>query len=135
MPIYQWKPEFSVNIQTIDAQHRQLMDTINILHEAMKKGRPENVINETCDHLAEYVGAHFAAEEELFVKYGYPRLAQHKKEHDRFRSKIEDFKKQLQAGKASLSVDLSIFLFDWLHSHVLGMDMDYKPFLNGKGVF
>ncbi len=134
MPLYAWKPEFSVNIKIIDQQHRRLVDSINNLHDAMKTAINNDVVSKIVEDLTAYADTHFITEEDFFVQYGYPKLEAHKREHDRFRAKAAEFKKQLQEGHIALSIDMSMFLFDWLNDHILKMDKAYTAFLNAKGV-
>ena len=135
MPIYLWKPEYSVKIEIIDQQHKKLLDAINVLHDAMKKGKGKEVLSEIFDKLSDYIATHFATEEEFFAKYGYPELGAHKLEHDNFIKKIEELKIRFHEGKTKSSVDLSVFLSTWFHDHMLPTDKKYAKFLNEKGVY
>jgi len=39
MNIAFWKPEYSVSVKSIDADHQKLFDLLNQLFEAMSKGQ------------------------------------------------------------------------------------------------
>lgn len=135
MPIIEWSPEFSVNIGIIDEQHKKLVDTINVLHDAMKKGRSKNAMADVFDRLTEYTTTHFATEEQYMTKFSYPDYPLHKKEHDLCISRVSTFKEKFDTGKAVLSIELIMFLVDWLHKHLLDMDKKYSKFFNDKGLF
>ncbi|HPM43296.1 MAG TPA: bacteriohemerythrin [Candidatus Omnitrophota bacterium] len=135
MPLIDWRPEFSVNIEVIDEQHKKLIDNINILHDAMKEGKAKDILSKIFDGLVEYAVNHFATEEGFFYIYDYPQAEEHKKEHDNFKAKVRDMKAKFEGGKVGLPIELSDFLRDWLQKHVLDMDRKYGPFLNDKGVF
>jgi hemerythrin-like metal-binding protein len=56
----EWQDELSVGIAGVDAQHRGLIDMINELHEAMKRGKVRlsgAILGEMV-----YAATHFAAE-------------------------------------------------------------------------
>jgi hemerythrin-like metal-binding protein len=70
----------------------------------------------------------------LFEKYGYPERAPHKDYHDKLVVRVLDFKSQFEDGRASLSMDLMVFLTGWLKDHIMKTDQAYVPFLKDKGV-
>lgn len=35
MAFINWEPKYSVNVELIDNQHKSLVETINLLHDAM----------------------------------------------------------------------------------------------------
>lgn len=134
MPIFEWKPEFSVKVKIIDEQHRKLFDTINILHDAMKQGKGRDVLTDVFNRLAEYTTTHFETEEKFMVIFSYPKYAVHKNEHDLCIAKVSEFRKGLDGGDINLAVELITFLVDWLHRHLLNMDKEYSAFFNEKGL-
>ncbi len=134
MAIFEWKPEYSVNIKIIDDQHKQLIGTINILYEAMQEGKGRDVLVEVFDRLAEYTTIHFSTEENYMVMYSYPDYILHKKEHHFCIAKVSEFKKKFDEGSINLTVELFTFLVDWLHKHLITMDQKYSKFFNEKGL-
>jgi hemerythrin-like metal-binding protein len=128
-----WNDALSVNISEIDHQHQHLIDLINILHDAMKQGRGKEVLSVTLDELARYAVEHFAAEEKLMQKYGYPEFSAHKAEHESFIKKVTDFQNGFIAGKLLLSIEILTFLRDWTINHIAETDKKYVPFLSSKG--
>lgn len=134
MPLIDWEDKFSVNIEVIDEQHKMLVNTINKLYDAMNAGSGVAMLDETFKNLAEYTTDHFATEEELMVKFGYPDYAEHKKEHDGCVLKVLEFKKRFDEGDIRLNLDLFVFLDEWLHEHLIEMDQKYKAFFSERGL-
>jgi hemerythrin len=134
MPIVAWNDDYSVQIKQIDDQHRGLIDQINMLHDAMKQRKGNEVIGSIIARLAEYTQLHFMAEEQLFIKHGYPETTKHTREHNAFIEKVAGFQKDFNAGRLMLSMEVLTFLRDWLVGHIQVVDKKYAPFLNGKGV-
>ncbi|WP_235893931.1 bacteriohemerythrin [Oceanidesulfovibrio indonesiensis] len=133
-PLITWSSDLSVGIDSIDDQHKVLVDLINELNEAMKQRKADSVILDILDRLKGYVVEHFAHEEKLFAKHGYPEARSHKDVHQKFVDKVLDFEKQLKSGSVTLSMEVMKFLKDWLTGHIMGTDKKYSPFLRQKGV-
>jgi hemerythrin len=133
MAFMKWEDAFSVGIATIDKQHMKLIDMINTLYDHMKAGKSGEVIEELLSSLIDYTKVHFATEEKLFERYGYPQAAAHKKEHDDFVGTVAKFNQDYLDKKAGLSIQVLNFLTKWLRDHILITDKAYGPFLTEKG--
>jgi hemerythrin-like metal-binding protein len=134
MPIVEWNDNYSVKIKEVDDQHRQLIDQINLLHDAMKQRKGSEMVGTIIARLAEYTQRHFMTEEQLFLKHGYPETVKHTQEHNAFINKVATFQNDLKAGRVMLSMEVLNFLKQWLIGHIQGVDQKYAPFLNAKGV-
>ena len=127
-----WSPRLSTSIETIDAQHRELVRLINLLHKAMRLQKGTGEVGGILRKLTEYTVSHFAYEEELFARYGYPESRGHQKVHTELVARVAGFQKDFEAGRATVTMDLMDFLKDWLNTHILKTDMAYAPFLKEK---
>ncbi len=85
----------------------------------------------------DYVLNHFRDEEALQAEIGYPRLGEHKKQHEGI---VDDLKKhravivklKTNPEKIEEAEKLMRFLSDWLEKHVLIEDMDIVDFLKAR---
>ncbi|MDD2851877.1 MAG: bacteriohemerythrin [Desulfuromonadaceae bacterium] len=134
MAIIEWSPAYSVKVKKFDDQHKKLVDMINQLYDAMKSGQGSTMIGAVLQSLITYTGTHFADEIKLMQANGYPELAKHQAEHDKFVKQVVDFQKKFQDGSAMLTMSVLSFLKDWLVKHIQGEDKKYGPFLNAKGI-
>lgn len=134
MSLILWNNSLSVNIKQVDSQHQKLVDMINQLHDAMKKGQANTTITKILNDMVTYTLVHFKTEEELFDKYNYSSKKVHKVEHDSFISKVEEFINDFNSGRKTLSIELMNFLTNWLSNHIKIQDKAYTSFLNSKGV-
>jgi hemerythrin len=134
MALFTWSDKFAVNILEIDAQHKRLIELINMLYDAMKQGKGKDVLGKVLADLVTYTVYHFSTEEKLFQKFGYPEYEVHKKEHDNLTLKAKDLKEKFNQGKTMITIEVMNFLKDWLNNHILNSDTQYGPFLNSKGV-
>ncbi|MGL4369105.1 MAG: bacteriohemerythrin [Spirochaetota bacterium] len=134
MDFISWNEAMSVGVERFDSEHRQLVDMVNILNHALTVGAAQKVMIDTLDRLVKYTVIHFKHEEEYMALYDYPQIENHKKEHAVLTSKVAEFQERLESGKGSFSLELMVFLRDWLVNHILGTDMIYKEFFRSKGV-
>lgn len=135
MVLMEWEDRLMVNIKALDDQHKKLIGLINKLHDAMTTGKSKNVLDEILSELVNYTILHFANEQALLQKYGYPDFVQHKKEHDDLTRKTIELRDSLNSDKGVIGVEVMSFLKEWLNKHILGTDKKYTVYLNGKGIY
>jgi hemerythrin len=134
MAMITWNDNLSVKVKEIDLQHQKLIDMINELNEAMKKGKGKESLAKIINGLVSYTATHFKQEERYFDKFGYPDTVNHKKEHVAFVKKVTDFKNGFEKNNLSVTVEVMNFLSDWLKNHIKGTDKQYSAFFNEKGL-
>jgi len=134
MAFMTWDNSLSVNIKKIDEQHKQLVAMVNDLHSAMGAGKGKEVMGSVLAGLVEYTKSHFATEEELLQKHLYPGYLAHKAAHDALTRQVADVMKKFQDGQPIVTVEVMVFLKDWLVNHIQNTDKKYTVHLNNKGV-
>jgi len=128
---FDWSDELITGIADIDSQHRELFARLNALLQESKSFNDRNAIGTYLEFLREYVVFHFAAEEREMAAHKYPRLAQHKAEHELFRSKIN----HLADSFATHGADMQVFVMtirssgEWLVNHISETDKSLAAFL------
>ena len=134
MPLITWTEDLSVKVSQIDAQHKKLVELINILHGAMKERKANEVLGEIINNLVDYAVEHFRTEEKYFDELGFLKAGPHKKEHKAFVTRVASFKNDFDNGKMMLSMEIMEFLKDWLINHIKKTDMAYSDFFVEKGL-
>lgn len=134
MPLITWNSGYSVKVKRFDADHQQLFDIINQLHDGMKAGHGKEVMHKVLTQLVQYTERHFTAEEAVMKQLGYMQLPAHIEQHRKFTGKIKEVADQYKAGAVGLSVDVLDFLTKWLSQHIVATDKQYSEFMNAKGV-
>ena len=134
MEIIPWKDDFSVNVQEIDMQHKNLVRMINELFNAMELKKGQEALADIVNRMVKYAGTHFATEERYMLKYDYPGYLEHKAEHDRFVTKAIELQERLNQKSFVVSLEVIRFLKEWLSDHILGTDKKYGPYFNSKGL-
>jgi len=131
---FRWTEKYAVNVEALDNQHRRLFATTNELHDALSYGEGAAAVDAVLPKLVDYALSHFAAEEALMKKHGFPEVANHRAEHEEFVRNVTEFIEKYRAGKAGVPVELLLFLQSWLKQHILITDKAYSSFLNERGV-
>ncbi|MBF0170986.1 MAG: hemerythrin family protein [Nitrospinae bacterium] len=121
-----WSEKYMLHIPPIDRQHKVLVDLINRVFTAMKRGAGLEELKATLDELIAYTRRHFADEERLLERYGFPALQYHRSMHRKLEDDISLMYGDLDArGKTLVALKLMRFLKQWLVEHILVEDMQY----------
>lgn len=67
-------------------------------------------------------------------KHVYSGLGDQKTEHRNMVAKLHELAHRYEMGDFIVALDVLGFVKHWLTGHILGADMQYKTFFNGKGV-
>lgn len=132
--MFEWKPQYSVQIASIDGQHQNLFRIAGELYAAMSAGRGKAAMAEILDRLVQYTAVHFAQEERLMRLHDYPHLAAHRAEHEALTKKVLAFQADFDAGRAAMTVQVLQFLREWLAKHIAASDQKYAPYLRNRAV-
>lgn len=126
-------PSFLLEYDALDQDHRRLADIVNQIVKAIDDGEAER-----CEDLVigfvKSTKSHFANEEALLVKIGYPNVKKHQAHHKSLNIKMDhmiEFAKmsgENLMARDSLRKELVFFLMD----DIITMDMDFKNFIAEK---
>lgn len=131
MAIFEWDDSIALGIPIIDEQHKALFGCINALNEAVRSGNGSEAVGEVIWKLITYVTEHFGEEERLMLSCNYPALADHRKEHDQFVSRLHNIQVSFTDGH-EMSATVLDFLVDWLVCHIKGTDQGYSRFIHQR---
>lgn len=130
----EWQESYSVGIQEIDDQHKELIKIINDLQEALELDKDSESIAKILEAVVDYTHHHFAYEEKLLEKHGYPDLEEHKKLHVEYRNKMADLKEQFESSRMFFKPKLVKEILLWLRRHILQVDMEYSRYLKKENI-
>lgn len=135
MPLIQWSADLSVGIESIDEQHKKLVNMINALNDAMLTGSSNEILGKIFTGLTAYTQKHFAYEERMFAEYGYADSAKHKRQHSELIAQVVELKQNfIENPQETITADLMLFLKRWITNHIMKTDKAYTEFLLSKGV-
>jgi hemerythrin-like metal-binding protein len=98
----------------------------------MRRGQGKDAAGHILQELIKYTDYHFANEERAFDAYGYPRTAEHKKQHSDLIKQLGEQLIKFQKGELGISISMLDFLVSWVTTHIMKEDMLYVPFLKDK---
>lgn len=113
----------SVGNRFIDADHRNIIDIVNKLHDAMQERKGDKVLNQVLFDLVVYTKGHFTREEQHMRSIDFSGLEAHKREHDMLLQQVAEFRRDLQEGKGTRTIQVAEFLRTWLMEHIMESDM------------
>ncbi|MCW8827351.1 MAG: bacteriohemerythrin [Gammaproteobacteria bacterium] len=124
--VMEWDNSLNTGIDIIDKQHQGIVEFINKLHTASHNGDRE-IVGDVLTGLINYTVSHFAFEEDMHEKHGYPLAAPHKKVHEMFVEHVASYQERHNNGE-DIARKLSGELVVWLGNHIKNEDKDYVPY-------
>jgi len=118
-----WQHDLDTGIEEIDNQHKRIVEMINHLYEAEQKG-DRNEIREVLVDLVDYTQSHFSFEETLMEDAGYRFSRAHKRVHELFIRRVEEYRMRFETGE-NIVQELRDTLSRWLFSHIRSEDAAY----------
>jgi len=124
MTILNWNDQLVLGIESVDNQHKHLIDLTNQLNEAVAIGADRDTIVDIVNGLIDYTMYHFQHEEQLMSAANFnPTIyAIHEAEHKEFVAKMITVQREIQADINALSDNLIDYLINWLYHHILNTD-------------
>jgi len=131
LEIVSWGKKYDVGIESINLQHKKIIDITNQLYQACyaENKVTETVFKESMSRMVEYVRYHFATEQELLKRINYPGYLDHKKEHERLITQILAAVKDFNNGKKFIPNQFVRTLRDWIFNHIAITDKNYALFV------
>lgn len=119
----EWSRELDTGIAVIDQQHRRLVDYINLLDSPSLAGDRE-ALGKVLQDVVEYTVSHFGFEESLLEEARYPFLKPHKRVHELFVRRVQDFQTRFNNGE-DVTKEVYTMLSSWIVNHIKHDDADY----------
>ena len=134
MALIEWNDSYSVGVDSIDDQHKKLLDMLSNFLESVELDSDKAKIT-LINSLIDYTKYHFSNEEKCFDKFNYSDKENHIKEHQVFIGKVTDIQNRLESGNMVLTMEIAKFLREWLVNHIKVSDKQYRQCFNENGLF
>lgn len=123
MTFITWKAAYSLGIASADAEHKELIDLLNELHdELLRHGASSSAAYEFLGELYAKISAHFALEEKLMREHDYDGYAEHKADHERLLDEIRDLMDEYEDSEVLDAEAFGKKLDAWFSTHFRTMD-------------
>ncbi len=134
MNIYKWSSSLETNNESIDRDHKEIIEKSSELYEAMLEGKGRHIVKELADYIDNYVERHFREEEALVADLNYPKMKEHEDAHQYFLGEFKKLRDQILNNEESshLTIELNKLITQWFVHHIEVMDMDVAKYLKSK---
>lgn len=128
----EWDKTLVIGIDSIDHEHKMLIERLNSVIEAIDNHQDEGTIAKTLDFLLDYTNFHFSNEENLMIANKYPGLEHQQKQHAKFKKDVYLLILDFQEDGASKEISQQIkdLLLVWLIKHIMEVDLKLAEFIN-----
>ncbi len=123
--------KYRTGIVMVDNQHQMLVDMVTQL-DTIRKTQYANVqfrmgeIGKVVKQLIDYTISHFAFEESLMREANYEHYSAHKRIHELFITRSNEYKERFIAGEDIVDELLEV-LNRWLFNHIRNDDLAFAP--------
>jgi len=140
-----WKPDYAVDIDEIDSQHKKFFEycarLVQLADESSAGQHTNADLVGLIFKVRSYAFRHFMDEEALMLKYKYPRLIEHIREHDRYCVQVFthiesdynifdlDIAQKMDDESRRIARFLSEFAAGWLGDHIYTRDKFFAEYL------
>ena len=124
-----WSEKYhNLNYPKLDEVHREFIEIYNSVYTS------DVSIKETLAKLHDHTKEHFIIEEREMVEFHYPRIYEHKQEHQRVLWEMEYFLNLTNSlfGQNLMKKYFTDKLPEWFTLHLANLDSDLSSFLNSK---
>ena len=121
-----WKDEYSIGVDSVDEQHKELFEIANRCYDLLKNQLiidKYGKIIEIIDELKNYTIYHFKAEEGYMQEISYKKFLSQKVAHNDFLEKMDNIDvEQIDDGQNEYLIGILDFVSEWLVEHILKED-------------
>ena len=123
--IFPWGENFEVGIESIDEEHKKLVEILNRLAFHLANNSEEIVLNDIFTELANYADYHFKSEEKIWSEFFLDddAYSKHHETHISFIDEVVALKENKDNKPLDdVIFDIVSFLSQWLAYHILDAD-------------
>lgn len=127
-----WDAKYSVNIKSIDDQHKKFFETINSIYYFIRTRQVDkDQVIAILKELNDYAANHLSYEEKIFDQIEYPDKEDHLRHHNTFREYIHRHFQEIHQDNVDflkIANDMADFSQVWLSEHIMSTDQKYSQF-------
>ncbi|MFZ4538748.1 bacteriohemerythrin [Propionivibrio sp.] len=132
--LFKWSDDYSINIEEVDEQHKELLCLIRELHVAILENQGKAGLREILNRLTQSTRTHFLLEESLMRLSHYPGLDIHKLQHRDLMAEGQALQQQLDNKNKTIDFELLKYLNKWLLQHISESDMLFSVHFQQAGL-
>ncbi len=133
MKLMEWSDELTCGVAEVDRDHRGMVDLVNEAYGLMMTGEGAKAAGRLVADLGALTARHFADEERLMGRLGYPEIERHKAIHRDLLARFKDLRARFEGGDETAGKDLFVYLANWLKEHTFRLDRAFVDYARGNG--
>jgi hemerythrin-like metal-binding protein len=127
-----WSNTYSVGHPELDEQHRQLIETYNLIVDKVEsyddQSHDPSEIMSQLKRFSQMTEQHFYSEESILAEVGYPALMAHQLLHLQHTDSLSSYN-AAEMSRKEYRENLLEAIGNWFINHILMEDMEYKYFM------
>ncbi|MDR0600818.1 MAG: hemerythrin family protein [Treponema sp.] len=124
----EWDNRYLTGIEKLDDQHRELVRMIGNIPDGKDEEETGIFLRQNIFRLIQYLKFHFGEEERFMEKIGYPDLAVHTKQHEKFMEELLELVKRTGDDNFFSPAAIIRYLKDSILAHIALIDKKYATF-------
>jgi hemerythrin len=132
MALLEWKSEYLTGIDSLDTEHRWLIDSVNDFDEKCRQGDMTAAKNMFYD-LKDYMQEHSQNEESMMSRFNYPDIESHRKEHKKIALIVLKAEHRFEQVDGFPSAEIKGFIFEYFYNHIMVYDRAFGEFVKSAG--
>lgn len=131
-----WSDTLRSGNETIDSQHKDLFEHINVYFDSLEKPYGRDITIKTLNYLVKYVRFHFTTEEDMMKSVNYPEFSEHLSSHRMLVDELMAcYRSLINDGQTEEMVErLRVLLNEWLVGHIMTLDLSLAEFIRDNSV-
>ena len=122
MDYFQWSDALSVGNSLIDQDHKELVNLVNELHQAVQDGKSSETLGRILQALFTYTQEHFQREELLMEHINYVDKEAHLDQHKKLIDQVVVLQDAFDRGRVEVANNTAELLRYWLTHHIMRTD-------------
>ncbi len=127
-----WDRGLECGEAVLDGQHHELFAMVNTLLATVAAFPEAQEVGYRLQLLQEYTVRHFAEEEEILARAGYPRLELHRGMHRLLTGRLGQLRTALPEGKLQMGQLVGFLLVEFIRDHFFLEDREFFPWVQGR---
>ena len=124
-----WDETLDTGHARMDAEHQELAQLFDRLHDAVEKGECKAACAKVLDRIIDHAKTHFELEQRLMTQHQYPKLEQHAADHAMLIRQALDYRQGFDVDTAAVRSTLMKVPEVSLAYHILFSDKELAAFL------
>ena len=134
MDYFQWSDALSVGNSLIDQDHKELVNLVNELHQAVQDGKSSETPGRILQALFTYTQEHFQREELLMEHINYVDKEAHLDQHKKLIDQVVVLQDAFDRGRVEVANNTAELLRYWLTHHIMRTDKKLSVAIAASGL-